>query len=270
MDLKIADRTAVVTGGAGSIGTATARTLLNEGARVVLTDLEADALQQTAAALDADGDRVLTVSADLSKPDATAVLRTAVCDDAGWTVDILVHAAGVTGAKGDPLRDITEEDWVHAWQTDFMSGVRAAKAFVPGMLERGWGRVVFVTSENATQPYHDEVVYNTAKAALLSFTKGLAQAYGPQGVLVNAVAPAFIATNMTDEMMEQRADEKDMTFDEAVETFLEEERPHLVLDRRGRPEEVAVIIALLCSERASFVAGANYRVDGGSVLALDT
>lgn len=91
-----------------------------------------------------------------------------------------------------------------------------------------------------------------------------------QGVLINAVAPAFIATNMTDKMMEQRAEEKNMAFDEAVDTFLEEERPHLVLDRRGRPEEIAAVIALWGSEHASFATGANYRVDGGSVLALDT
>lgn len=266
MDLKIDGRTAVITGGAGSIGQATARTLLDEGARVLLTDLDEDELAQCADALGGEGDRVQAVAADLSDPDGAETLRAAT----EWDIDMLVHTAGVTGAKGDPLRDISEDDWAHAWQTDFMSCVRMARAFVPPMLERGWGRVVFVTSENATQPYPDEVVYNTAKAAMLSFAKSMGQLYGPEGVLVNTVAPAFIKTNMTDEMMEERAEEMGVSVEEAVETFLDEERPHLTLGRRGRPEEVAAVIALLCSERASFVVGANYRVDGGSVLAIDT
>ena len=174
-----------------------------------------------------------------------------------------------TGAKGDPLADISEDDWMHAWQTDMMSGVRIAKAFIPPMRERGWGRVVYVTSENVAQPYSDEVVYNAAKAAVLTFVKGMAQAYAPDGVLVNSVAPAFIATDMTDGMMEKRAEEMGVSMEEAIESFLEEERPHLVLKRRGKPEEVAAVIAFLCSEKASFVVGSNYRVDGGSVLSID-
>ena len=265
MDLGIEGRGAVVTGAAGAIARETARVLLNDGARVLLTDRDAAELQEAVDALGGEGARVRSVVADLTSQDGADEVGRA----ADGPIDILVHAAGVTGAKGDPLRDITEDDWEHAWQNDFMSGVRVAKTFVPPMLERGWGRVVFVTSENAAQPYSDEVVYNAAKAALLSFTKGMAQVYAPRGVLVNAVAPAFIATDMTDAMMKKRAAEKDMSFEEAIDTFLDEERPHLVLDRRGRPEEVAPIIALLCSERASFVVGSNYRVDGGSVLALD-
>ncbi len=113
------------------------------------------------------------------------------------------------------------------------------------------------------------MVYNAAKAALLSLTKGMGQLYGPEGVLVNAVAPAFIATDMTDGMMEEKAGEEGKGMGEVIEEFLEEERPHLVLERRGRPEEVAAVIAFLCSARASFVVGSNYRVDGGSVLTID-
>jgi NAD(P)-dependent dehydrogenase (short-subunit alcohol dehydrogenase family) len=265
MDLQIKDRAAVVTGGAGGMGAATARMLLNEGVRVLLTDLDGDELRQSVERLGGESDRLRSATADLSSQDGADTLRDAV----DWDVDIVVHTAGVTGAKGDPLDDITEDDWREAWDTDFMSAVRMSKAFVPGMRERGWGRVVFVTSENVAQPYPDEMVYNAAKAALLTLVKGMGQTYAPDGVLVNAVAPAFIATDMTDGMMEKRADEMGVSKEEAIESFLEEERPHLVLDRRGRPEEVAAVIAFLCSERASFVVGSNYRVDGGSVLAID-
>ena len=265
MDLGIKGRTALITGAAGGMGLETARLLLDDGVGLVLTDIDEDELGLSVDLLDAPSDRVRTVVADLSTKAGAESLRNAVEGD----IDILVHTAGVTGAKGDPLRDITEDDWEHAWQNDFMSGVRVAKAFIPPMLDRGWGRVVFVTSENVAQPYSDEVVYNAAKAAVLTFAKGMAQVYAPQGVLINSVAPAFIATDMTDGMMKKKAEEEGESMDEVIDEFLEEDRPHLVLKRRGQPEEVAAVIAFLCSERASFVVGSNYRVDGGSVLAID-
>ena len=266
MDLKISGRTAVLTGAAGDMMLETAKILQGEGCKLVLTDIDADELAAAAGKL-GDTD-VVTVVADLSEMSGATAVADAV-DEAGWTADILVHGAGVTGAKGDPLDDIEEEDWKHAWNTDFMTAVRMSKALIPGMRARGWGRVVFVTSENVAQPYPDEVVYNASKAAVLSFAKGMSQVYAQQGVLVNCVAPAFIETDMTDGMMEKRAEEKDMSFDEAVETFLEEERPHLVLERRGQPEEVAFVIACLCSDRASFVNGSNWRVDGGAVQTIN-
>ena len=268
MDLQISGRAAVVTGAAGGMGLETTRILRQEGARVLMTDLDADELALSVRLVESDGlggDGLRSTVADLrSQSDADAV-RHAV----DWDLDILVHTAGITGAKGDPLTEITEDDWREAWDTDLMSAVRMAKAVVPGMLERGWGRVVFVTSENVAQPYPDEVVYNAAKAGLLTFTKALGQRYAPQGVLVNSVAPAFIATDMTDGMMEKEAEKNDESMDQAIEEFLEDKRPHLVLDRRGRPEEVAAVIAFLCSERASFVVGSNYRVDGGSVASIN-
>ena len=261
MDLGIAGRSVLITGGSGDIGRAVAEQLLNEGAKVTLTDITEDRLKKTAKEL---GPEVQSVTADLSTWDGVESLKHQI----DGHVDILVHAAGVTGAKGDPL-EMTEDDWKHAYDIDFMSAVRTAKAFVPPMVDKGWGRVVFVVSENVAQPYPDEVVYNAAKAAVLSFAKGLSMPYAPKGVLVNCVAPAFIKTNMTDGMMEKRAEKLGVSFDEAVESFLEEERPHLTLKRRGRPEEVAAAIAFLVSERASFVVGSNYRVDGGAVQSLN-
>ena len=266
MDLGIKGRSAVVTGASGGIGQATARILLEEGAHVLLTGLDEAKLQRSAEQLGGAGDHLQCVPADLSKQAGVDTLRNA----AKGRADIVVHTAGVTGAKGDPLADITDKDWTDAWNIDFMSGVRVARALMPAMVERGWGRMVFVTSENATQPYPDEAVYNAAKAALLTFVKATGQVYAPKGVLINAVAPAFIATGMTDSMMKKRAEKLGVSMDEAIQSFLDEERPDLVLKRRGRPEEVASVIALLCSERASFVVGSNWRVDGGSVMAINT
>ncbi|WP_299652918.1 SDR family oxidoreductase [uncultured Jannaschia sp.] len=265
MDLDINGRTAVISGAAGDMALETAKILQGDGCNLVLTDIDADELAEVAFKL---GDGVVTVVADLSDQAGADEVAQAV-EDAGWNADILIHAAGVTGAKGDPLDDITEDDWMHAWNTDFMSAVRMSKAFIPGMNARGWGRVVFVVSENVAQPYPDEVVYNASKSALLSFSKGMSQVYAQKGTLINCVAPAFIKTDMTDGMMEKRSEKLGVSFDEAIESFLEEERPHLSLKRRGRPEEVAFVIACLCSERASFVNGSNWRVDGGAVQSMN-
>ncbi len=263
MDLGIKGRTAVISGGAGDIGSSAARYLLEAGARVVLTDLDEDDLKGAKDRLSSLGE-VETVQADLSSQDGADGLR----GKAGHA-DILVHAAGITGEKGDPL-EMSEDAWRESFEVDFMGAVRMAKAFIPGMAERGWGRAVFVTSENASQSYPDEAVYNMAKVGVLSFAKAVSQPYAAKGVLVNCVAPAFIETNMTDGMMEKRSDEMDVSKEEAVESFLKEERPYLVLNRRGQPDEVGSVIACLCSERASFVNGANWRVDGGAVIGLDT
>ena len=268
MDLGINGKLALVTGAGGDIGGAAALTLARDGVELLLTDVDHDTIDATAARiLDETGVRATCQTADLTAQRSIGALAGRATELGG--VDICVHAAGITGAKGDPL-ELSDYDWEEAWAIDFMSAVRIARVLVPSMVDKGWGRIVFVSSENAIQPYADEMTYNVAKAALLNFTKGTAQIYAPKGVLINAVAPAFIETNMTDGMMEKRAAENGTSVDEAVTSFLAEERPHLVLERRGRPEEVAAVIAFLCSDVASFVVGSTYRVDGGSVLAVST
>lgn len=268
MDLGIDGRLALVTGAAGEIGKQTAIALARDGARLLLTDVDSDDLAEAANEIETKtGAEVWRSIADLTAQADANALATKGAEHGG--IDICVHAAGITGAKGDPL-ELTDEDYEEAWAIDFMSAVRVARAVVPGMVDKRWGRIVYVASENAVQSYDDEMPYNVAKAALVNFTKGTAQVYAPKGVLINVVSPAFIETDMTDGMMEQRADELGVTVGEAIDSFLEEERPHLVLKRRGQPPEVANVIAFLCSESASFVVGSNYRVDGGSVQAMNT
>jgi len=128
---------------------------------------------------------------------------------------------------------------------------------------------VFVTSENVARPYPEKTVYNSAKSALLSHAKSIAMAQSDKGLLVNCITPAFIETPMTEGMMENRKEEKDCTFDEAVESSLEEERPYLALKRRGKVEEVAPLIVFICSELSCFVTGANWRIDGGAVGSIN-
>ena len=263
MDFGLKGKTALITGGASGIGRATAQALLEEGASVILVDLKGEEVSKAAEDL---GGNAHPLQADLRESDQVKGLAATV-EERFTMPDIVVCAAGVTGAKGHPLK-MSDGDWNEAWETDFMSVVRTLRAFVPPMEERGWGRVVVVSSENAMQPYSDEAVYNVAKAGLLNFTKGLSRVTARNGVLVNCVSPAFIETPMTDGMMDKRAEAEGVSRDEAVRGFLAEERPYLELKRRGKPEEVAATIAFLCSEQASFVVGANYRVDGGSVASI--
>lgn len=263
MEFGLNGKTALVTGGASGIGRETARYLIDEGADVILVDLDGD---KVARAADALGDKARALQADLGATDQVRGLVQTVQERFNLP-DIVVCAAGVTGATGHPL-EMSDADWAEAWNVDFMSVVRTLRGFVPPMEKRGWGRVVIVCSENAMQPYADEAVYNVAKAGLLNFAKALSRVTAGNGVLVNTVSPAFIETPMTDRMMDKRAEAEGVSREEAVEGFLDEERPYLELKRRGKPEEVAATIAFLCSEQASFVVGANYRVDGGSVASM--
>lgn len=265
MDLGLEGRTALVTGGDSGIGWHTARLLLEEGATVVLSDQDPDSLEKAAAGLDADPGRLHTVAADLSTDAAAQELGRAAAEVAGEKgLSILVHAAGVTGAQGK-FHEIDDDGWVDTLTVDLLAPVRLTRAVLPSLRRGGWGRIVYLTSEDAVQPYDDELPYCAAKAGVLAFAKGLSQTYAAEGLLVNCVSPAFIHTPMTDAMMDKRAEERGTSFEEAVESFLDEERPHMELGRRGEPEEVAAVVAFLSSERASFVNGSNWRVDSGSV-----
>ncbi|KQP77505.1 SDR family oxidoreductase [Methylobacterium sp. Leaf117] len=266
MDLGIKGRIAVVTGGKSGMGRSTAEQLLREGVHVVLTDKEGPELQATAAELSALG-QIRAVEADLSGAKGIEVLAAFANMAFDDKPTILVCAAGITGASGDFL-ELTDEDWIEALQTDLMAGVRATRAFIPHMRKAGWGRIVLFSSEDAVQPYIEELPYAAAKAGVLNLAKGLSKAYGSDGVLVNAVGPAFIATPMTDAQMEKKSKEKGISFDEAVQQTLDEERPGIVAKRRGRAEEVAAAVAFLCSEHASFITGEFLRVDGGSVMTM--
>ncbi|MEH2424968.1 MAG: SDR family oxidoreductase [Nostoc sp.] len=265
MDLGLKGKIAVITGGDSGIGKATAKLLAHEGAKVTIIDKTSESLQLAAEELRKSGE-IFTVQADLTKPEEVEAAKNQIIERFG-TVDILVHAAGITGATGDFL-EVTDQEWYETIEVDLMATVRTCRAFIGAMRKAGWGRVILISSEDALQPYPEEIPYCACKAAVLNLAKNLSKAYAKDGVLVNAVSPAYIATPMTDAMMEKRSKQMGVSFNEAINSFLDEQRPHIELKRRGKPEEVAAVIAFLCSEQSSFVVGSNYRVDGGSVASL--
>ena len=266
MDLGISGRTALVFGADSGIGWNTARILLAEGATVVVTDLDQSQLDSSADQLEAPPGRLHAFAADVTSAASLAELHHRVRDAVG-SIDILVQSSGVTGAQG-LFHEIDEEGWTSTIDVDLMGPVRITREFIADLREGGWGRAVYVVSEDASQPYDDELPYCAAKAGVLSFAKGLSRSYASEGLLVNTVSPAFIHAPMTDAMMDKRAKQTGQSVDEAIASFLDEERPYMELGRRGEPEEVANVIAFLCSDLASFVNGSNYRVDSGSVATI--
>lgn len=266
MDLQLINKTAVITGGDSGIGLATAKKLAQEGANIVLTDKTVDELKNAAADVQEylqEEKRIVEITTDVRKNEEVVLLAQKVEELFGGA-DIIVHCAGARGAAGDFL-SLTDEDWMETIQVDLMGAVRICRAFLPQLLKKQKGRIVLISSENALQPYAIESPYNACKAGIINLTKCLSKAYSPKGVMINCVSPAFVATPMTDAMMNQKADENSISKDEAIQQFLKEERSGIVVDRRGRPEEVASVIVFLCSELASYVTGSNYRIDGGSV-----
>ncbi|MGB3532451.1 MAG: SDR family oxidoreductase [Microcoleaceae cyanobacterium] len=265
MDFGIKGKVALITGGDSGIGQATAKLLATEGVKIALLDKTSEKLKSAVEEVSKIGE-VIAVQADLTDLEAVEAAKQEIINQFG-SVDILVNCAGITGAQKDFLK-LTDEDWLETIEVDFMAAVRVCRAFIPLMQKAGWGRVVLVGSEDAVQPYTDEMPYCAAKAAVLNLTKNLSKVYAKDGILINSVSPAFIATPMTDAMMQERSEKLGVEFDQAIDSFLKEERPHLVLQRRGKAQEVAAVIAFLCSQQSSFVVGSNYRVDGGSVATV--
>ena len=125
--------------------------------------------------------------------------------------------------------------------------------------------MIMISSENAYQPYEEESPYNACKAGIINLSKCLSRSYSKENILFNCVSPAYVKTPMTDAMMEDLAEERNCSIEEAVEWFVKNKRPHIAMERRGKPEEVGSTIAFLCSDHASYINGANIRVDGGAV-----
>ncbi|MFL2099752.1 SDR family NAD(P)-dependent oxidoreductase [Desemzia sp. FAM 23991] len=265
MDLGIKEKTALIVGADSGLGLATAKTLLEEGATVIITGIDQEKLDRAAESL-SDQSNVHHYLADVTKSESLKKLHQQIQQDIG-KIDILVHSAGISGASG-LFHEIDEADWRETLDVDLMGAVRTVKEFLPDLRIGGWGRLVMISSENAEEAYLDEIPYDCAKAGMLALVKGLSKTYAKEGLLVNAVSPAFIETPMTDTMMEERSKELNVSKEEAIQSFLDNKRPNIELKRRGQPEEVAAVIAFLCSNKASFVNGSNYRIDAGSVSTI--
>jgi len=267
MDLNIEGKTALITGGDSGLGIATAKFLVREGVNVVLSDKDnGEKLKEAVDEVEQDCERgaeVSGIAADITNYAEVIRLADKIDSEFGGA-HIVFHSAGARGAADDFLK-LTDDDWMKTIEVDLMGAVRIARAFIPQMQKLGWGRMIMVSSENAFQPYEEESPYNACKAAIINLSKCLSRSYSKENILFNCVSPAYIETPMTDAMMEQLADEENVSVEEAVDWFVKNKRPHIAMERRGKPEEVGSVVAFLCSEHASYVNGCNIRIDGGSV-----
>ena len=241
MDLGISGRIAVVTGATSGIGAATADILAAEGVHVVPVSR---------------GEGI-----DVTAPDAADRIAAA----APAPVDILVNNAGTSFVRA--LDELTDDDWNGLWELHVLASMRLMRAFAPGMAERGWGRIVNVSSSAGKRPSLTNAAYSVTKAAQLSLSRVFADTYAARGVLVNAVAPGAVASPLwvaEGGLAEQAAAARGGTREEALET----QRARIPLGRLAEPEEIATVIAFLCSEAASTVTGAAWSVDGGTVPSI--
>jgi 3-oxoacyl-[acyl-carrier protein] reductase len=261
MDLGLAGRACVVTGASRGIGLATARALAAEGARVLLVARGEEALAEAARGLAAEGGQAGALALDVTASDAGERVLAAGQEHFGG-VDVLVNNAGTSRVRS--LDELTDEEWQAQWDLNVMASLRTMRALAPAMAERGWGRVVNVCSSSGKRPSSSNAAYSVAKAAQLSLSRAFADAYAARGVLVNAVAPGPVSSPLWTApggLADQAAEQKGTSRAEALEASAAK----IPLGRMGKEEEIAAVIAFLCSERASDVAGAAWSVDGGTV-----
>lgn len=260
MELGLQDRVCVVTGASRGIGAATAGLLASEGADVLLVGRRRQALAEAAQALCGDG-RVERLELDVTDPDAGERLVEA-CLARFDRLDALVNNAGTSAVR--TLEQLTDEDWSSQWELNVMAPMRLMRAAAPVMAQRGWGRIVNVCSSSGKRPSQRNVAYSVTKAAELSLSRAFADAYAGRGVLVNAVTPGPVGSELwlgPGGLADQTAQARGVSREEVLEATA----AGTPVGRLGTEREIAAVIAFLCSEAASNVAGAAWSVDGGTV-----
>jgi 3-oxoacyl-[acyl-carrier protein] reductase len=243
MDLGLKDKACVVTGASRGIGAAVARLLEEEGARVLGVS------------------RSQGFQADVTDPGAAERI-VAECEARFGGIDVLVNNAGTSEIK--PLDELEDADWQAQWELNVIASMRLMRAACPKMAERGGGRVVNVSSSAGKRPSSTNVAYSVAKAAQLSLSRAYADAWAGRGVLVNAVTPGMVASQLwmgEGGMADQIAQRSGQTREEVVA----EKAASQPIGRYGTEEEIAAVVVMLCSRQAANVTGAAWSVDGGAV-----
>lgn len=261
MKIELSGKTALVTASTGGIGFAIAQGLAGSGASVVLNGRSQTSVVKAVDKLHlaVPGANLHGLIADLKDAAGVQPLLAAL----PGPIDILVNNVGIYG----PQDFFTTDDatWERHWQTNVMSGVRLSRALLPAMVERGWGRVVFISSESARNIPADMIHYGVSKTAQLALARGLAKRVAGSGVTVNSVLPGPTISEGFAEMMKDEIARTGKPLEQLAKEFVMANRPSSVIQRAASVEEVANMVVYVCSLQASATSGAALRVDGGVV-----
>jgi len=258
MNLQLGDKLALVTGSTKGIGLAIATSLAREGARVIINGRGEKSVNEALAKIGAEvpGARLESFAGDLSTSAAAVALVKGFPE-----VEILVNNLGIFEPK--PFEQIPDEDWRRFFEVNVLSGVRLSRAYLPGMKQRNWGRIVFISSESGIQIPAEMIHYGMTKTAEIAIARGLAELCAGTDVTVNSVLPGPTRSDGVDEFVKQLSGGK--PFAEFEKEFFEKVRPTSLLKRFATTEEVANMVTYVCSPLASATNGAALRVDGGVV-----
>ncbi|WP_333818885.1 SDR family NAD(P)-dependent oxidoreductase [Ohtaekwangia sp.] len=258
MDSQLKNKTAFVSGSTQGIGFAIARGLLVEGATVIINGRTQQRVDNAVKELKSKvpGANVTGIAADFSNAADVKKLTEQLPD-----VDILVNNAGIFEIK--PFTEITDDDWLRFYEINVLSGVRLSRHFLPKMIARNWGRIIFISSESAINIPEEMIHYGMTKTAQLSISRGLAELTKGTGVTVNAVLPGPTRSEGVEEFVKQLAATQKVTPQEAEQNFFKTVRPTSLLQRFTSVEEVANLVTYVASPLSSGTNGTALRVDGG-------
>ena len=263
MDLKLTGKTALVTGSTAGIGFGIARRLLQEGVSVVING-------RTEARINSALDQLRRVipdctvqgcAADFADADAVQHLL-----DNHDSIDILINNVGIFAPK--PFVEITDEEWLHFFEVNVLSGVRLSRHYLPQMLDQNWGRIIFISSESGIQIPAEMVHYGTTKTAQLGVSRGLAQQTAGTNVTVNTVIPGSTRSEGAEKFISDLAQERGLSKEDVEREFFEKFRPNSPLERFATIDEVTTFVTYLASPLAVANNGASLRVDGGTISTI--
>lgn len=259
LDLQLKDKIVLVTGSTSNIGYATAKLFLKEGATVIINSHQQSEIDAALPKLEREtGRRPLAFRADVTNPEEVTKLVAA-----HPRVDILVNNVG--GMIPADFLAATDEQWDRSWQLNVMSGVRLSRHYLPGMRQRNWGRIIFISSESALQIPTESIAYGAVKAAVIATARGLAEINAGTGITVNSIlpGPTWDPEGPRAQGALQRSGAASLA--ELEKDFIQQRRPTSLIQRFAHPDEVAALIVYTASPLASATTGAALRVDGGVV-----